>query len=110
MNVDGTKIRQLTTNAYEDDMAVLSPNGEYLAFYSDRDGDYEIFSMKIDGTEVRQLTSNPAGDFDPIWSPDGKQIVFSSDRYLDEEMFVMNSDGTEVVSLGVQGYPVDWVK
>ena len=66
--------------------------------------------MKIDGTEVRQLTSNPAGDFDPIWSPDGKQIVFSSDRYLDEEMFVMNSDGTAVVSLGVQGYPVDWVK
>ena len=110
MNTDGSNIRQITTNDAEDAFPSLSPDGKQITFYSDRDGDYEIFIANIDGTKVRQLTNNPAGDFDPIWSSDGNLISFSSDRYGDEQIFIMNSDGTNVVSTGVEGYPVDWIK
>ena len=110
MNSDGTNIRQLTTNDHEDDFPSLSPDGKQFAFYSDRDGDYEIFVANIDGTKVRQLTTNPAGDFDPKWSRDGNLISFTSDRYGEEGIFIMNTDGTNVISTGVAGYTLAWIK
>jgi eukaryotic-like serine/threonine-protein kinase len=52
----------------------FSPDGEHIAFRSERDGE-GIYVMGSTGESVKRLT-----DFghDPSWSPDGKQIVFSS--------------------------------
>jgi Tol biopolymer transport system component len=92
---------------------VVAPPLQSIVFQSDRDGNFEIYSMRSDGLDVRRLTSNPGDDVQPRWSPDGTQIVFSSlrDGLAAREIFVMNSDGSNIrrlTSLGrATGLP-DW--
>jgi TolB protein len=55
-------------------------------FVTDRDGDYEIYSIRVDGTDLRRLTRSQGIDAHPAWSPDGEWIAFASARMapLDE--------------------------
>jgi Tol biopolymer transport system component len=46
-----------------------SPDGQWIAFHSDRDGDFDIFIVRPDGSELRQLTDNDDDDMQPSWSP-----------------------------------------
>ena len=73
---------------------VWSPDGQFVAFVSDRDGDDEIFILGRDGT-LRQLTENDAKDSDPAWSPDGSQLAFTSDRDGTVAIWLMTVDGTD---------------
>ncbi len=59
---------------------VWSPNGEQILFYSNLDGDYEIYVMNKDGKNLIQLTDNDVPDGEPSWSPDGSQILYTSRR------------------------------
>ena len=73
-----------------------------LAFYSDRDGNPEIYTIKTDGSDLTRLTNDPAFDDSPAISPDGTQIVFLTARHdpspnfpnLKYEIYVMNIDGS----------------
>ena len=73
--------------------------GRRIAFESNRDGDWDIYTMRPDGTDVRQLTADDAWDRDPAWSPDRTWIAFASDRDGDFEIYTMRSDGTDVRQL-----------
>ena len=53
-----------------------SPNGQQIAFHSDRDGNHEVYVMNADGSNLRNLTRHPAFDVSPHWHPDGKRIAF----------------------------------
>jgi Tol biopolymer transport system component len=57
----------------------LRSNGK-IAFASDRDGNFEIYSMNPDGTDQVRLTQNGEYDDHPYWSPDGQSIAFVSQR------------------------------
>jgi TolB protein len=84
-----------------------------IAFTSNRDGNFEIYTIKPDGTDLRRLTHSPGVDGHQIWSPDGEWIMFSSARmgFKDErplleripqpygELFVMRADGTQIRQL-----------
>jgi TolB protein len=89
MDANGNNQRRLTWNKANDFDPAWSPDGEFIAFASDRDGDFEIYIMKTDGSNVHPLTANEAMDRWPAWSPDGKMIAFTSDREGNEEIFVM---------------------
>src|SRR5436190_9367020 len=66
-----------------------------IAFYSDRDGNNEIYSVAgPGGGNLTRLTNNTASDSEPVWSPDGSQIVFTSNRPGNFEIYKMNADGT----------------
>ncbi len=60
-----------------------SPDGRWIAYFSDESGEYELYVTQSDGKEApRRLTTAPAGDpipfrFEPTWSPDSKNLVFS---------------------------------
>jgi len=58
----------------------VSSDGTRIAFYSDRDGTFEIYVMNADGGGQTRLTNNPASDDSPSWSPDGTRIAFYPDR------------------------------
>ncbi len=100
MQADDTNFTRVTTNAASDGCSAWSPDGQWLSFNSDRDGNYEIYKMKVDGTAVTRLTNNPFSDTNPSWSPDGVSIVFQSDRdIVGILLYSMASDGNSVAQL-----------
>lgn len=93
MNVDGSNQMNLSNQAI-DCVASASPTGR-ISFASDRDGDFELYTMNPDGSGVTQITHNPAFDFWPNWSPDGARIAFLRDEGGgDNDVYVVNADGT----------------
>ncbi len=68
-------------------------NGK-IAFHSNRDGNWEIYTMNPDGSDQNRLTNNNYDDEGPAWSPDGSKIVFTSNRDGNDEIYVMNPDGS----------------
>lgn len=76
-----------------------SASHRLVAFTSNQDGNFEIYSMRADGSGLTNLTNHSAQDVSPVWSPDGKQIAFESDRNGFRQIFLMNADGSNVVQL-----------
>ena len=64
-----------------------------IAFYSDRDGNPEIYIMNPDGSDQRRLTYSPFEDSSPDWSRDGSHIAFISDRTGEEEIYLVDQTG-----------------
>ena len=70
-----------------------------IAFQSNRDGNFEIYTMTAAGAEQRRLTENPANDIAPAWSPDGSRIAFASDRDGTWDIYTMGPDGSDLNQL-----------
>ena len=70
-----------------------------IVFASNRDGDWDIYSMDVNGNNLLQLTDHPASDEDPACSPDGRRIAFRSERDGTPDLYVMDRDGNNVIRL-----------
>ena len=70
-----------------------------IVFASNRDGDWDIYSMDVNGNNLVQLTDHPASDHLPACSPDGRRIAFASERGVTHDLYVMDSDGNNVIRL-----------
>ena len=99
MNADGSEIIRLTYQDARDDSPDWSPDGQRIAFDSDRSGNWEIYVMDVDGSNIVQLTDNSIIDASPVWSPDGQRIAFVSDQDGNTEIYAMNADGSGRVRL-----------
>ena len=73
--------RKLTNSPQHDRHPRWSPDGQWIAFESNRDGNYQIWLMPATGGEARKLTSISTEANQAVWSPDGKQIAFVSAVY-----------------------------
>jgi serine/threonine protein kinase len=74
---DGSELRQLTTDAFNDRWPEWSPAGDVIAFYSDRSGKYEIWTTTMSG-QLRQVTDAAEHSaLYPRWSPSGARMTFS---------------------------------
>ncbi len=74
--VGGQTAINLTKDSTADDsQAAFSPDGERIAFRSERDGG-GLFVMGRTGESVRRLTTD---GFNPSWSPDGMFIVYADE-------------------------------
>lgn len=76
-----------------------SPNGKRIAFQSNFDGDYEIYSHPVSSTHLvfggaKKLTKNDEADRHPTYSPDGAQIVYSNEAGGDLHLWSMATNGT----------------
>ncbi|MDR1672104.1 MAG: PDZ domain-containing protein [Bacteroidales bacterium] len=75
--------RNLTQSAGAHDRDVVwSPDGRWLAYVSDRSGEYEIYIQKQDGSEPATAVTTGADTykFRIIWSPDSKKILWSDKK------------------------------
>jgi len=105
-------IVNLTSSVGQDLGPTLSANGWWIAFQSDRDGDWEIYTMDIFGHHQTRQTYSPASDVDPVWSPacgGGPSCVtgtlaFQSDRTGNWDLFLLNT-GTDAEPFQVTSNP-----
>ncbi len=75
LNVDGGNRLRLTNDHYKDRRPRWSPDGERIAFYSDRGGHYEIWTVNSDGSGLAKLIDSDKEYSFPVWSPDGSRIA-----------------------------------
>jgi len=72
-----------------------SPDGTKIVFATNRDGNFEIYTMNPDGTEQTNISNDPGQDGRPWWSARGREICFTSTRQANNnEIWIMNSDGS----------------
>jgi Tol biopolymer transport system component len=85
-----------------------SPDGRWIAFRDDRDGDcsqqgscnYDVFVLDLETGEETNVTNHPSLDIEPAWSPDSEWIVFASNRDDPNfDLYVIHPDGTGVQRL-----------
>lgn len=101
VDLGGRVIRQLTNwNPAKSETPSWSPDGQYVAFASDHEGNREIYLVKADGSgEPVRLTDNAADDSYPAWSPDSRTIAFISDRDGNRDVWLMDRNGQNLVNL-----------
>jgi Tol biopolymer transport system component len=95
---NGYGVRRLTDAAGEDNGPAWSPDGQKIAFESDRDvpdGSADLYVMNADGSDQHKLT-NSAGvsEVSAAWSPDGTRIAYWRRGEDLESIGVINADGT----------------
>ena len=78
---------------------VWSPTGETIAFYSNVDGDFDIYLLDLATGDVTQLTTHPGHDSSPAWSPDGKRLSFKSKRDGTSDLYLLALDTKEITRL-----------
>ena len=74
-------------------MPQFSPNGDKVAFASDRSGYFQIWVCDADGNNAVQLTSFQGASWNPAWSPDGQRIALSSNPEGRMDIYVVNAGG-----------------
>src|SRR5579862_8705919 len=77
---DGGRAIPVTDNIEMDDYPVWSPDGQYIAFSSNRTGNNDIFIVPADGGQTKRLTYHSGSDIPSDWSRDGKYILERATR------------------------------
>lgn len=109
INADGTDLINLTNNSADDRWPSWSPDGQLIAFCSNRDGQDRIYLMNADGSNQHMLTnvikacSNP-NTMGLYWSPDSKWIGTSyppNGTTPDEptDVYLISADGNQVINI-----------
>ena len=97
----------LTANTYVDYDPTWSPDSQYVAYSTTRNGNRDIYRLRVcvsasgceTGPDFKQLTSSTASDSNPSWSPDGASIVFVSERDGNRNLYIMSAGLGEQDSL-----------
>ncbi|NWF67676.1 MAG: PD40 domain-containing protein [Chloroflexi bacterium] len=83
------------------------PPPREMLYMSDRDGDWDIYSLDADLGLSLRLTYDPLFNFPntlifnryPAWSPDGSLIAFHANPLGNYDLYIMNADGTNLHQL-----------
>lgn len=75
---DFLPLTRLTFGDWDDITPALSPDGERLAFASDRNGAWDLYTLDLGTGEILQITDTPEYDAGPTWSPDGLFLAYES--------------------------------
>jgi len=86
--------KRLISSTRHEQRPVYSPQGDRIAFASNRSGSWEIWVADREGQNAFKLTSQdgPATG-SPAWSPDGKLIAFDSRPQGNPDIFIAGADG-----------------
>jgi Tol biopolymer transport system component len=102
----------LTRVTFDDGLQALpawSPDGRFIAYSSNKAGNFDIWVQPVSGGRAVQVTSDPANDWQPAWSPDGNTLAFRSERE-GGGIYVMPALGGRERKLASMGYWPQWSK
>lgn len=92
----GGDAKRLTTGIGVETNPYYSPDGNWIAFTGDYDGNVDVFVIPATGGVPRRLTYHPAADLVSGWTPDGRSVMFASNRSS-------SSNFTRLYTIGVDG-------
>jgi Tol biopolymer transport system component/predicted amidohydrolase len=96
----GGKATRITSGMAFDSQPSYSPDGEWIAFLSDRDGAENIWIAKADGGEPKQLSKDGNKSFaSPAWTPDGDYVVVSRSGWGTFELWMYHMKGGSGVQI-----------
>jgi len=91
-------LTRISDGDWNDIAPALSPDRTQLAFASDRNGFWDLFTMNLQSGEVTQITASPEYDSAPSWSPDGQWLVFETYSNENLEISVVSvNDRTQAI-------------
>jgi len=87
----------LLSSPFDEHTPDYSPDGERIAFVSDRSGEEAIWIAHSDGSNPVQVTAfGGPQTSNPQWSPDGKTILFNSRREGSNDLYLLRPDTREL--------------
>lgn len=90
----GSTTRWLTQGNSTDRQPVYSPDGQWVAFVSNRSGNLDLWTVNRATGAVRRLTDDPADDWDVSFPSHGRRILFGSNRGGPYEVWAIEPDGS----------------
>lgn len=87
--------------------AAWSPDGQMIAYVSNRSGSDQIWVTETDDGPGRMLTDEAVSAVQPAWSPNGRYLVYTGRRSENWDIYRLRVDGQEVTRL-TQAGSVDW--
>lgn len=101
----GTPLHRLTDDVAQDIVPRWSPDGQWIAFLSDRSGKYEIWKVRPDGSGLAQMTHEPEREvIAPVWSPDSRKLLYQI-RNVNSYFIEANRPGAEQTPQSLPGQP-----
>jgi TolB protein len=98
----GTRqLRRLTFSDAIDTEPAWSPDGQWIAFTSDRGGRPQVYRVSVSGGSPQRMTFEGSYNADASWSPDGKSIALISRSRGDQVAILdLDSRGMQTISTG----------
>jgi TolB protein len=81
MDITHRLIYPITKDTAVDAQPVWSPDGQQIAFVSNRDDLYTIYLMDAEGHAIHRLADDGYYAFNPAWSPDGRSIAYITTQF-----------------------------
>lgn len=95
---------QVTKGPSDNHSPRLSPDGDLIAFVSDRDGNPDVYVMDRSGENIRKISHEVGVVHHPRWSPDGDQLAFLAWTEEDgTQIYLSSIDEPEARRLTVGG-------
>ncbi len=98
--LDGSNVHRLTSDLGMETRPSFSPDGKWVAFSGQYEGNTDVYVVPADGGVPKRLTWHPGPDLVQGFTPDGKAILFSSPRA------VFTGRYTQLFTVAVEGGPV----
>jgi len=99
-SLESTRLLPVTVDAGFEGEPSFAPDGQTIAYVSDRTGNFDIYLKQVSGGPDINLTNHPADDMQPAVSPDGKQIAFVSSRSGQSDCLCFFVYGTDQPLMG----------
>ena len=99
---NGTWRNVTNSSGVADRSPIWSPKGDKIAWFSDKNGEYELVLANQNGDNQEFIKlPNPTFYFQPDWSPDGKYIAYTDTNFV---IWIINIETKKITKVDADGF------